>query len=284
MTTQAVPKAAGKTPSKQMLALRSWSALERRLKGLRRFVLLLDYDGTLTPIVERPEQAKLSASMRKVLERAAGLSGVTLGVVSGRSLADVRAMVGLEGVVYVGNHGCEIAGNGLRFLHPKAKRTGPQLAEIASLLGNALDSIHGSQVEDKGLSLSVHWRRVAARDRVKFRRAVQRVLAPWAGSGSVRITQGKRVIEVRTPIPWDKGKAVDWIASRLRLSKVSDIWYLGDDRTDEDAFRAINEMNGASFFVGGQLRPTLARWWLHRPSEVRVLIERVIRAWKSRQS
>lgn len=284
MNTQTPPNTSGKIPSKKLHALLSWSTLKRRLKRSRRLVLLFDYDGTLTPIVGRPEQARLSASMKAVLKRVASLQGVTVGVVSGRALADVRAAVGLDGIVYVGNHGCEIAGGGLRYIHPQVKRAKPQLTEISTLLKAALDPIRGSLVEDKGLSLSVHWRRVGLRDTAKFRRAVQRILAPWLGSGSVRVTHGKRVIEVQAPIAWDKGKAVDWISSRLRLSKTSDIWYLGDDRTDEDAFGTVNGLDGASFFVGSQRRPTLARWWLRNTREVHSLIGCVIRTWKLRQS
>ena len=255
--------------------LRDWAVLSRTVREAEELLLLMDYDGTLTPIVATPEQAKLSTTMRTVLRQVARLPGVRLGIVSGRSLRSVRRLVRIPGLIYVGNHGCEIAGPGLSFTHPRAKRIERIMRRVASQLRAALRALHGSQVETKGMSMSVHWRRVRRRDLARFRRIVARILRPWVADRSVRVTRGKRVIEIRPPIAWDKGRAVEWIVRHGRPPKRMTVFYLGDDRTDEDAFRSANRLQGVSVFIGRR-RTTTARWWLLNPSEVHELLQRIL--------
>ncbi len=251
-----------------------------RLARSVRLLLLCDYDGTLTPIVARPSHARLPRATRALLRQLAGRPKLQVGVVSGRAVRDVRAFVRLPGLIYVGNHGCEILGRHLSFIHPQAVRAKPRLQRISRQLADALRGIPGSLVEPKGLSLSVHWRRVPPAAVRRFHRIVRDVLRPWVSSGQVRITRGKCVVEVRAPVAWDKGRAVSWLSRRLRRDRRLALCYVGDDRTDEDAFRVVNRLGGVSVKVGGG--PTSARWRLAGPAEVRAWLRRLSAARATR--
>jgi trehalose-phosphatase len=253
-------------------ALRDWPRLRGLLPSREELLLLMDYDGTLTPIRPVPGQAVLGEDVRRLLRRIKARR-IRLGFVSGRSLASLRRLVRLPRAIYVGNHGLEIAGPGLAFTHPMARRAVPCLARIGAELRRALRTVRGAIIEAKGLSLSVHWRLVPkARQRI-FHRRIREVLAPWEARGAARITTGKRVVEVRPPVAWHKGHAVEWLLRRR--SGISTVMYVGDDRTDEDAFRSVNRCGGISVFVGSDPQGTAARWWLRSPREVARLLQRI---------
>ncbi|MBI2104429.1 MAG: trehalose-phosphatase [Candidatus Omnitrophica bacterium] len=264
-------------------ALRDWRRLRGRMGG-GAWLVLMDYDGTLTPIRPTPAEARLGAGMREAVSALSRARGITVGIVSGRSLEAVRRLVGLRGVVYAGNHGLELQGPGLRFVHPGARRSIPLLRRIARQLSRALAGIPGALVESKRLSLSIHWRRVPAAHAAAFHRRVGAVLAPWAARRAVRVTRGKRVVEVRPPVSWDKGAVVDWLAKRHRC-RDGRLLYLGDDRTDEDAFRAVNRRSGIAVFVGRPRRGTAAGWWLRGTQEAGELFRRMAEGrWANRRA
>ena len=202
---------------------------------------------------------------RAVLFRLAERSDTTLAILSGRALADVRARVGVAGLYYAGNHGLEIAGPGLERVHPGAEAALSALRAAAGELERALADVPGALVEGKGVSLSVHYRGVAP-DR---RRAVRDV-AWQAGRRHVglRCTEGRMVVELRPDVAWDKGAALDFIRASLPHGEGGPALFVGDDRTDEDAFRALGE-NGWGVVVAPAPPPgTAARAYLHSPVEV----------------
>lgn len=208
--------------------------------------LCLDYDGTLTPIVPRPEDARLSDAARQTLDQAARTPNLDTVIVSGRALADIRELVGVPGLTYVGNHGFEIEGPGISYRYEGLERWRAALDGAA----DALDTlgISGARVERKGATLAYHVREVAETERVKVERAAAALLRRWR----LRVTPGKAIVEGRPPVPWDKGRAVlhvlvhrhgvDW------PSRVG-VLYIGDDLTDEDAFRSLEGI-GRSIRVG----------------------------------
>jgi trehalose-phosphatase len=224
-------------------ALRRWPVLAPRLQRAARLLVLTDLDGTLIPIRATPDLATVDATTRAVLRRLARAPGVRLGIISGRQLADVRRMVRVPGLVYVGNHGLEQGLPGRTIVVPAARRTTGTMAHLSRELARTVRPIRGAFVEPKRYTLSVHWRGVSPRDARRFHRAVQAVLRPWRVRGTIRVTLGKRVIEVRPPVRWDKGSAVEWLARHWRCRR-GELVYLGDDRTDEDAFRAVNRRGG----------------------------------------
>ncbi len=252
-----------------------WDRVARKLAGAGQVLLCLDYDGTLSPIVREPAAARLAGSTREILRRLAGTEHITLAVISGRGLEDVRNRVGLEGVIYAGNHGLEIRGPSLDYLNPSARRARPALRAAARKLVRQLASIEGAEVEDKGLTLSVHYRRVRPPERDRVRETVFKVIAPARSRRTIRVGEGKMVIEIRPPTPWNKGNAVNLLRREAGKSGVGTPLpvYVGDDRTDEDAFRVLAG-EGITIKVGPPGVKTLARYRLSGVGEVKEFLRR----------
>lgn len=198
----------------------------------------LDFDGTLTPIVDRPEDAALAPAAHRALERLAARPRVVVAVVSGRRWSDVSGRVGLPGVIVAGNHGMEIRGLGLHFAEPTASALRPALAVLVAALRRALREVPGVVVEDKGLSVSVHYRQAAPENIAAVLGSVEAVLR-WHGA-SFRLTRGHCVFEVRPRVDWHKGHALRWIRGHCGLPSPLAI-FAGDDETDEDAFRDLTD-------------------------------------------
>lgn len=261
------------------------SSFQRRITRAVSLVLCFDYDGTVSPITDHPSRARLPASTKRLLKRLIGLPRLWVALVSGRALHDLKRMVGIRDLYYVGNHGFELEGPNLRYVNPIARATRPLLRRIAGELKAALQPIPGAWVEEKGLTLSIHWRNVPESARRRFRRLVAQSLAPHLKQRSIRVTEGKRVIEIRPPVPWDKGEVILWLCSRLRgccEGREPLVVYFGDDRTDEDAFRAVNRLRGISVLVGRPTRRSAARYWLKDPREVHTWLVELSRVRRGR--
>src|SRR3989304_8709686 len=148
----------------------AWEDIAQRLKAARRVLMLSDYDGPLTPIAESPEKATIPEPTRELIRSLARQSRLTVGIISGRALGDLQTMVAVRGIVYAGNHGLEIEGPGWRFIAPLADEFRPVLRLLHRVLSRALSPVSGAVVEDKGLSLTVHYRQVGG-GRARGRRA-----------------------------------------------------------------------------------------------------------------
>jgi alpha,alpha-trehalase len=231
--------------------------------------LFLDYDGTLTPIVDRPEDALLSPATRDALAALARLCPVA--VVSGRARADVEALVGLDGIVYAGCHGFDIAGPGIiPPRHAEAERAVPLLAEVGEALSQRLGGVEGVRVENKTYAVAVHTRLVAPEVEDEVRATVA---GRAARHPELRLASGKKVLEVRPRVEWDKGRAVLWLMGALHLDRPDVVpVYLGDDLTDEDAFAALDG-RGVGIVVGSESRLTRARYALEDTREVLLFLE-----------
>ena len=233
-----------------------------------RVAVFLDYDGTLTPIVSQPENAWLSDSMRQTLQELAAQTPVA--ILSGRDLDDVRQRAGIDDIVYAGSHGFDIAGpHGLR--RQMATEFLPKLDTVENELHKRLDGISGALVERKRFSIAAHYRNVKEEDIPRVKRAVAEAAARHR---ELRRIDGKKVYELLPDVECDKGKAVLWLLEALGLDREnSRSIYIGDDVTDEDPFRAL-EQCGIGIVVGEQSQPTAARYSLRDPAEV----ERFLRA------
>ncbi|MFC2051858.1 trehalose-phosphatase [Chloroflexota bacterium] len=257
----------------------SWETHSAHLRAAPHILLLSDYDGTLTPIVSRPDEAILSPDVRETLLALAKKPDFSAGIISGRALSEVKAMVGVEGIYYAGNHGLEIEGPGLSFTNPAARTARTLIKDLARQLSASLDSIKGVIVEDKGFSLSVHYRLVEKSEENAVAEVVHQITSPWLSDGKIRVTTGKKVWEIRPPIDWHKGKAVETIRDEikvlLKLGKLLTI-YLGDDTTDEDAFRVIHHPQGWSVFVGQENPSSNADYFLNSTLEVETFLSRLL--------
>jgi trehalose 6-phosphate phosphatase len=235
-------------------ALRERADLERRLGGARPAVFL-DYDGTLTPIVERPEDAVISDSMRDVVQ---GLAGrCTVCVVSGRDRPVVQALMGIHDLVVAGSHGFDIWSPTQGTIeHDAAHGYADLLAAVTARLRDELAGIAGALVEPKKASVAAHYRLVATDERGRVGEVVERLLAEHPEE--LKVTPGKMVYELQPRIEWDKGRAVLHLLEALQLDREDVVpLYLGDDITDEHAFQALDG-RGIGIFVGDPDDPEVA--------------------------
>jgi trehalose 6-phosphate phosphatase len=253
------------------LALEALEALLGRLAG-KRPAVFLDYDGTLTGIVDRPEDAHLPAPARETVRALATWCQVA--IVSGRDRRDVAARVGLPELVYAGSHGFDIAGpHGAEIQYEAGGGFTGTIQRAAKELQAQLSGIEGAIVEPKRYSVAVHFRLVAADDLWRLEEAVRDVLA---GYPDLKQTDGKMVFELRPRLDWDKGRAIDWLLKALGLDGPDVLpIYIGDDQTDEDAFRALAG-RGIGILVAEQPRPTAAGYRLRNPDDVQRWLQALV--------
>ncbi len=254
--------------------LNVWPAVSVRLRRARRVLLLFDYDGTLTPILPRPEDAVLDEGVRASLRALAAQERYLVGMVSGRSLGDLMERVGLPELLYAGNHGLEVRGLGLDFAHPGAAVAKDALDRVSRQLQVEFGGIPGVQVEHKGQSLTVHYRNVAEELTGTVEKATRAAADPYVRRGELRTTRGKMVVEVRPGVEWDKGKAIAMV--RGSFPEPPFPVYFGDDVTDEDGFRVVQELNGLAVFVGPPRDGTVALHQLESPEEVATVLSMLV--------
>lgn len=244
---------------------------EKLRKALRdKFVMIfLDYDGTLTPIVDTPKQALLPQKTKNLLKELAKNPLVRIAIISGRSLSDIKRMVDLKNIIYAGNHGLELEGPKINFRSPVSARYQKAVKKIKKSLQKKISPFKGVFLEDKGLTLSLHYRLADKRDLPLIKAAFREAIIIPRIKGCLNVSFGKKVFEIRPPLPWGKGKIVLWLlARRLFMLKKKQVFsiYIGDDTTDEDAFKEIGK-RGLTIFVG-KPRASKAEYFLHSPREV----------------
>ncbi len=251
-----------------------WEEIASRVKTASRVIIFLDYDGTLSPVASTPELALLPPRDKQVLQELAHHDNFEVAIISGRSLAEIKALIGLEGLAYAGNHGLEIECRKEGFVHPIATKASSLLKELYSQLVERLAGINGIILEDKQFSLSVHYRLVAKSQVKKVKALFREVVEASKKQGKVRVTEGKKVIEVRPPVDWDKGKAIEWLLSHYQAEN-SLVIFTGDDVTDEDGFKFVNQISGISIRVGEASAATHADYYVRSPEELCLWLEKL---------
>ena len=236
----------------------------------RRLAVFLDYDGTLTPIVSHPAHAVLSDSTRQAVQTLAARMPVA--ILSGRDLDDIRRRVDIDGIVYAGSHGFDIAGpRGVR--KQVAAEFLPILDAAEKELGEKLAGMAGVLLERKRFSVAAHYRQADESGVIKVTRAVNEAIARHR---ELRMITGKKVYELQPDIDWNKGRAVAWLLETLGLEQPEVLpLYIGDDHTDEDAFRVLQQ-RGVGIIVMEELRPTAARYALKGPAEVERFLRELV--------
>src|SRR5437762_1436705 len=217
-------------------ALDESEALAQRFAG-KRPAVCLDYDGTLTPICDRPEDAVISDSMREAVRRLA--ERVPVVVVSGRDRKVVQELMGLDNLIVAGDHGFDIwSPTGGSIQREVGASFEGLLREVEAKLLAELAGIPGALVEPKKSSVAAHFRLVAQEQRPRVEEIVDGILSEHPQE--LKVTPGKMVFEIQPKLDWDKGKAVLYLLEALDLDRDDVVpVYLGDDITDEDAFREI---------------------------------------------
>ena len=252
-------------------ALGDFEGISRQAGG-KRLAVFLDYDGTLSPIVETPDQAVMREDMREAVVELSRHCPV--GIISGRDLEDVRDKVRIDSIVYAGSHGFDIAGpSGLQVENQIGMEFLPVLDRAEKELSQELGSIQGILVERKKFAIAIHYR-LADPGRVEtVEKVVDEVAARYP---ELRKAYGKKIFELQPDIDWHKGKALLALLSTLKLDGENTLpFYIGDDVTDEDAFRALKG-RGIGIVVRDKPYETAAAYNLKHPDEVREFLLKLI--------
>jgi trehalose 6-phosphate phosphatase len=282
-------------PISELANALSTPALLRTLSG-RRLAIFLDYDGTLTPIVDRPGDAVISEEMRSVVERLS--RRVPLAIVSGRERRVVQALMRLSNLVVAGSHGFEIWSPEKGDLRTATAQVDALVAEVAREARQLSTGISGVVVEDKPASVGLHYRLVAPAERSRIATLVDELCTRH--EGQLKVTPGKMVFEIQPDLDWNKGRAVRFLVEDLARENglplsPTDVdpgttsppreasgesvlaLYIGDDITDEDVFVEI-QRDGVGIVVtddSDRARLTSASYSLDGVEEVRRFLELV---------
>ena len=246
-----------------------WGAVSGRLAGSGKLLLMLDFDGTLAPIVPHPPDARMPPESRSLLRKLRDSPRVEIAVVSGRAADDVRALVALGGVHYFGCHGRER-------IRPEGgpvetdERGRAAIRAVCALLAGALEDVAGFEVEDKGVSAAAHFRNAAAENRDRIAREVREAVE---ATGRLKASPGKMVYDITPSDGIDKGTAT---AELVRERGGTPI-YFGDDTTDESAFRALSGQ-AVTVYVGPPDNDSAARYRVADPHEVTRAMARILTA------
>jgi len=253
-----------------------WEQIKKELHH-KYILFLFDFDGTLTPITKTPQQAVLGEGTRTLLKKLTLYPDCTLAIVSGRSLEDIEGKVGLKNIIYVGNHGLEIQGPQISFESPVSVSSKAAIRQIYDEMAAKLASLPGALVEDKGVAVSVHYRLVDSCKMRDFLSIFSEVTEPYLAHRKIKITEGKRVYEIKPVLPWDKGKIALWLLMRqqflIKDKKVLPV-YFGDDLADEEAFGALKN-RGLTVFVG-ETKSSKAAYFVRNPEETAGFIKQFL--------
>ncbi|GKV25354.1 hypothetical protein SLEP1_g34805 [Rubroshorea leprosula] len=266
-------------------ALQMFEQIIDASKG-KQIVMFLDYDGTLSPIVDDPDRAFMSDKMRVTVGNLAECFPTA--IVSGRCRDKVYKFVRLAELYYAGSHGMDIKGPEKGSKHKKASESVlcqpaseflPMIDEVYKQLVEKTKSTPGAMVENNKFCLSVHYRCVEEKKWSELAQQVKSVVKEYP---KLRLTQGRKVLEIRPTIKWDKGKALEFLLESLGFANCTDVFpvYIGDDRTDEDAFKILRDRGqGFGILVSKFPKDTNASYSLQEPDEVMDFLQRLV-DWK----
>jgi trehalose 6-phosphate phosphatase len=244
--------------------------IERILGLPGRILIASDFDGTLCPLIDRPSEAELSSSTLKTIQQALACYRLTFAVITGRALIDIERRFP-AGAIFAGNHGLEITGGGLHFEHEGARNLRPVIAEACEALESASSPWPAAWVEDKGLTATLHFRKVKTAYRETLLFAARRTLGSFGARIAMRA--GRDALEIRPRVDWDKGSALSYIHEKA--GPFDSCVCLGDDRTDESMFRAA--CCDVSVRVGSS-RVTAAGFCLSGWADVAQLLSHIVAA------
>lgn len=254
--------------------LENFEQLESLAQG-KLVTVFLDYDGTLTPIVNNPDLAYLSEATRDVVRRLAHVFPTA--IISGRGRKKVEEFVQLTELYYAGSHGMDIAapkGSEMSLEFRPAEKYEALMQMIKRRLEDATSHIQGSSIEDNKYCISVHFRNCHPDSFEEILKSVESVVDQ---EPQIFFTRGRKVLEVRPRIDWNKGSALVHLLSMLGIAD-EDVFciYIGDDRTDEDAFQVLSDRSlGAGILVSNKVKQTKGIWSVRNTDEVRKLLERL---------
>ncbi len=253
-------------------------AINERLRAYKKIILFTDYDGTLTPIRESPDLAILSEEVRQILEKFSHNETFFLGIITGRSLRQIKKLVNIPRVLYAANHGIELEGPGVRFSSSEAKKARCNLWSVYMQLFKSLHHIKGVYLEDKGYTVSLHYRLVKKAKDVEFiMNTLTSITKPYVERKALFLSTGKMVYEIRPPVTWNKATTIQWLLTNyfpLTFGENTLLMYLGDDKADIEVFHALKGKE-LTIFVGNPSDTSAANYYVNSPEEVKVFLEHI---------
>lgn len=251
-------------------------AINEFIRAHKKIILLTDFDGTLTPIQEHPDLVILSEEMRQTLLRFSQNRTFFLGIITGRSLRQIKKLINIPKILYAANHGIELEGPGVRFSSPEAKKARYNLWHVYMQLFKALRHIEGVYLEDKGYAVSLHYRLVKKiRDREFVTKTLDSIIKPYLEKNILSLSTGKMVYEIRPPVTWNKATTIQWLLTNyfpLEFSGDALLVYLGDDQADIEVFTAFSGKR-LMVFVGTPTDTSAADYYVNSPEEVKSFLE-----------
>jgi trehalose 6-phosphate phosphatase len=259
---------------------RNLNKISDKLQLADKLVVFLDYDGTLAPISRDPEKAILPKDTSAVLRRLRNNKNIVVAIVSGRLLSQVKKMVSIKGIYYAGCHGLEIENKGYACHPSRLKSVIELLKRIKPMLEKELKSsrlARYAEVEDKGLILALHYRKSDKHNQRRIKKIFHEIARPYAASGDIAVSNNKKVLEIGPNVRWDKGRYCRYFLNSLNI-KAKNILpvYIGDDKTDDSAFKVLRK-TGLTIFVRGERRTSLAEYYLDSTNEVKGFLEYLAR-------
>lgn len=249
--------------------------LRTRIKKHSTIVLFLDFDGTLTPIVNVPSAVRLPSEVKNLLKTLNKNPQIFLTIISGRAMSDLAGKVGLEDVTYSGNHGLEWKINGKYYFLPPQENTKKALDTLRQKLANIENLFPGAFIEDKGLTISVHYRLLKKGKIAAFKKHIKKLIHPFKKTKSVSLLPGKKVLDICPRNYLMKAQFCRFLLKKISKETEAKplIIYVGDDTTDEDVFLHLEDV--ISIHVGKN-HNSRASYYLHEPPNVIKFLEWII--------
>lgn len=247
-----------------------WDNLDNITEILRNHkitILIFDFDGTLTPIVKIPKEANLPPKTRHLLQLLSSKEGCYAAIISGRNLKDLKSKIGLKNIIYGGNHGLEGEIYGQKFSYPATKKVSNAILQIKKNLSKVAAQFHGVFIEDKGLTLSLHFRMAEKQQIPLLKSLFDKTVQPYIENKSVSTVAGKEVLDILPKVNWNKGFFSALVIKKITaLTKTPAVAIvIGDDTTDENTFQSLK--NEITIAVGSNSQ-SRAKYYLTSTTEV----------------
>lgn len=248
-------------------------SIEDSIKKAAKMALFLDFDGTLSPLKPIPQQSKLPKQTKSILKKLASMKNLHLAIVSGRALSDVKARVGIEGIIYSGNHGMEWEYKGRCFTPDIPLETIKVLKTIKHEMEEVSQNYKGSLVENKTYSVAFHYRRVIRGKKLELENVLHNRFSKYLQKHRVSLIMDKDAYDIKANTGWTKGEVVNGF-KKLSLYDMGKIIYIGDSKTDEDSF--VKLASGITIKVGSP-KGSHAKYFLRDEQDVQKFLRWLFR-------
>lgn len=269
-------------PGSLQHAFDAWEEIARSLDEADKILMGFDFDGTLTPIVDNPDQVFIPPEVRATLSQLTSFEDISVAILSGRSLQDLKVRVQLTGLTLAGDHGLRIQCPEGREYQAEAATGQEELRSLIERIREETAAFPGILLEPKEFSLTVHFRGASSGAGEKLQTVLEEIVE---GTPYI-LRSGRMCWELNPDMDWNKGRAFQWI-KRHCLGETPNIFeiFVGDDRTDEDVFQLL-QADGCPILVvsSEKVGPTQARYRLDSQEEVGIFLEKLMHNLSERPS